>query len=323
MLTKTNIYIKITAIFLALYAFLTLNLCCATRDKSIHKITNNKELKYEPSGIAKIKSGNSDLFLILNDKETDEALYEYLYNDKFNRLLPQKDLFNPFLKISDPEIHKVKWEGITSNNSTSYLLSNTGDIFRLKSANNNKLLLDYCPEISHSIKSISKFIKAEGIALAPNGDKLLVGLRNRDSKDVFVAELYQLDLGQTKTEAELILKIQNLYDKEGISSIEYDNYHNIYLLLTSIELEGDRKEDVSGYLWALTLDPDNNIPRAVRILKLSHKPEGVAVTSTGDIIIVFDDDANRKAAFNLKQNESCYQVVPEKIFSRKVKESRL
>lgn len=104
-------------------------------------------------------------------------------------------------------------------------------------------------------------------------------------------------------------------ENEGISSIEYDEFHNVILVLTSIELEGNTKEDVSGYLWAVSVDLDNVYSR---IFKFDHKPEGVAVSKEGDIIVVVDDDGRRKDPFGLKQNESCYIAIPEKMFSEKI-----
>lgn len=314
---KSIIYCKIITVIFLLNLCLFFSLSCTAQKR--YNITNNKEIKFEPSGFTKVSTEKNDTFLLVNDKELNYGLYAYTYNIKSRLLIPKKVRFNQALYISETVLSKIKWEGITGNNYDIYLLSNTGDIFRTKSDDQEKFLLTFCPEPSNAIKRISAYIKTEGIAVTPDNKSLLVGLRCRDSETNYVAEVYKIDLTKEKPTAELVLRIKDLFDHEGISSIEYDNYHNLFLFLTSVELEGDSKDSVAGYLWISSPDFKN----AFRILRFDHKPEGIAASSNGDIIIVFDDDANRKDSFGLKQNESLCQVFPEKIFSDRIKGIKL
>ena len=121
------------------------------------------------------------------------------------------------------------------------------------------------------------------------------------------------------------LKIPEITEPLGISSIAFDPVRDGIWILTSYEIEAT-DEGLGGYLWFTSrseLINDSSVPpRLIRTpsgapLHFAHKSEGLAVLEDGRLFIVHDDDrvTGRKVVedsnrqFSRKLNESFYSVV--------------
>ena len=153
------------------------------------------------------------------------------------------------------------------------------------------------------------YFKVEGIAAIP-GDRLLFGIREVGVKyDDFgyavkiIAVSYRIVDGTLSLgdDFELIYDFDpgeqsKISQTVGLSSIEYDTYHDRLYLLTSFET-GETDEGLGGYLWTLPLDGLNDGQPATLVTKASgdpllfaHKSEGITVLSANLLLVVHDDD---------------------------------
>ena len=173
--------------------------------------------------------------------------------------------------------------------------------------------------------------KVEALALSPEEDRLLFGVRamGPDFMDpAFRVAILSYRLDALTEEPELVLNIDLSPDTllgrpEGISSLEYVESLKSYLLLTSFEDPRDIPaiEQTGAHLWVIPGDlAALSAPVAWRDLprrELHRKAEGVAAVSRDGLkaLIVFDDDAARKSdtgeqgMFKLAPNEAVFSVV--------------
>lgn len=179
------------------------------------------------------------------------------------------------------------------------------------------------------------YFKVEGIAVIP-GQKLLLGIReagadyrNFSYTARIIAAPYSIKDGQLELgDFELIYDFDPsaealIPEDTGLSSIEYDQYHDRLYLLTSFELD-ESDEAMGGYLWVLPMDDlragkppslvmkDSNHP-----LLFAHKPEGVAVLGDNRVMVVHDDDrtlgreivTNPSTQFSKGAHQAAYTLV--------------
>lgn len=155
------------------------------------------------------------------------------------------------------------------------------------------------------------YYKIEGLAAIPGGQGdglLLFGVREAgDAHDDFVylsavvGAHYRLTADGN---LEFIEELRELYSFDpdahpavkhacGLSSLEYDPYHNRLFLLTSFETE----EAIGGYLWVLTLEdfvagvpPEMVTLESGEPLEFEHKAEGLAVLDEERMFVAYDND---------------------------------
>ena len=109
----------------------------------------------------------------------------------------------------------------------------------------------------------------------------------------------------------------------ALSGLAYDSFHNRLYLLTSYE-SAPTVEGIGGFLWTLSLEAleQKTPPVLVRnrqgnALSFGHKPEGIAVLSRKELLIVYDDDRvlgapglrKGEEIFYRKPNQAAYSVV--------------
>jgi hypothetical protein len=187
------------------------------------------------------------------------------------------------------------------------------------------------------------YFKIEGLAAIP-GNQLLFGIRELGaSYQIFDYAVMIISASYEIVDGQLLLSddYQLVYEYDptqelseygaftvGLSSIEYDRYHDRLYLLTSYEkgAEGEvRDEDIGAFLWFLPL---KNLKTGVApelVLKgsdstplmFAHKGEGVAVIDRRRVIIIHDDDRvlgrekieDPETQFSRQPHQAAYTIV--------------
>ncbi len=188
------------------------------------------------------------------------------------------------------------------------------------------------------------YFKLESITALPN-QKIILGVREfgkdykRDNFD-YVIKLIAVSYEIFEDEIILADDFQVIYDFDpteklagfdlpvGLSSIEYDKYHNRLYFLTSYEdntKDFIKDEDIGAFLWVLPLD-DLDGEKELQLvtykdsserLLFAHKAEGLAVINEKELLVVHDDDRvtgrrnikNHLTQFSKKPNEFAYSIV--------------
>jgi hypothetical protein len=103
---------------------------------------------------------------------------------------------------------------------------------------------------------------------------------------------------------------------EGLSDLQLDAGGDSFLLLTSHEGTRNNPEDHSGHLFRvpagvlLGAAPRAEVPLGAPLRSLRAKPEGLAVESSGAVIVVFDDDRDWKHLFaGYEQSDGLFTVI--------------
>ncbi len=160
------------------------------------------------------------------------------------------------------------------------------------------------------------YFKIEGLAAIP-GNQLLLGIRELGaSYEVFDYAVMIVSVSYEIVGGQLLLSddYQLVYEYDpteqlsehggmtvGLSSLEYDRYHDRLYLLTSYENETEAEvtdEDIGALLWLLPLENLKTGAAPELVLKgsdstplmFAHKGEGVAVIGGRRLIIIHDDD---------------------------------
>ena len=180
------------------------------------------------------------------------------------------------------------------------------------------------------------YFKVESVAVIP-GQQLLLGIRETGAnyRDFnYVAKIIAVPF--TITEDELILSgdFELIYEfdptaesmilqETGLSSIEYDQYHDRLYLLTSFEID-ETDEGMGGYLWVLPMEGLRAGRPPVLVLKnkgspllFAHKPEGLAVLGDNLVLVVHDDDrvlgrnvvSNPEVWFSRRAHQAVYTLI--------------
>ena len=180
------------------------------------------------------------------------------------------------------------------------------------------------------------YFKVESVAAIP-GQQLLIGIRETgaDYRDFsYTARIIAVPYTVAEHELALGDDFKLIYDfdplteamitrETGLSSIEYDKYHDRLYLLTSYEID-ESDEGMGGYLWVLPMqDFRAGKPPALVLredgspLLFSHKPEAVTVLGDNLVLVVHDDDrvlgsdviTNPETQFSRAANQAAYTVV--------------
>lgn len=159
------------------------------------------------------------------------------------------------------------------------------------------------------------YYKIEGLAAIPgrgDDDLLLFGVREKgqshddfDYVSLVVGAHYRIDDDNLQFTDKLRFFYQFDPDGDpqvdhrcGLSSLEYDPYHDRLFLLTSFETEDNQGgAQIGGYLWSVSLDDFYNQrpPRLVAgddgsPLIFEHKAEGLAVVDATRLFVAYDND---------------------------------
>jgi len=180
------------------------------------------------------------------------------------------------------------------------------------------------------------YFKVEGIAAIP-GRKLLFGIRETGADYrhfsytcSIVSVSYSIANGELTLGSDLELiyafdpsSIPLIRQPVGLSSIEYDPYHQRLYLLTSFETD-NTDEGMGGYLWVLPMaDLRAGKPPALVLRKpgspllFTHKPEGVTVLADNRVLVIHDDDrvlgrkhiTNAQTQFRKAANQAAYNLI--------------
>ncbi|UYG01504.1 hypothetical protein [Halomonas sp. GD1P12] len=83
----------------------------------------------------------------------------------------------------------------------------------------------------------------------------------------------------------------------GLSSLEYDPYHQRLFLLNSFEVVEQGQERIGGYLWSVSLEefyagkpPTLVTTPSGEALEFEHKAEGLAVLDRDRLFVAYDND---------------------------------
>ena len=149
------------------------------------------------------------------------------------------------------------------------------------------------------------YFKVEGLAAIPGG-KLLFGIREVGRKyDDFdyVVKVVSVSYTILNDEMKLEDNFELVYEYDpstvwlkhtiGLSSLEYDKYHDRLYMLTSFETDSE----IGGFLWELPMTKfyGRERPRLVKDqrgkpVKFTHKAEGISVIDNNRVIVINDDD---------------------------------
>jgi hypothetical protein len=187
------------------------------------------------------------------------------------------------------------------------------------------------------------YFKIEGLAAIP-GNQLLFGIRELGATyEVFDYAVMIISVSYEIVDGQLLLSddYQLVYDYNpteklsehggitvGLSSIEYDQYHDRLYLLTSYEKKSEGEitdEDIGAFLWFLPVKslktgvaPELVVKRPDSTpLLFAHKGEGVAVIDRSRVIIIHDDDRvlgrenieDPETQFSRQPHQAAYTIV--------------
>ncbi|HVT06807.1 MAG TPA: hypothetical protein VHO67_05100 [Polyangia bacterium] len=180
--------------------------------------------------------------------------------------------------------------------------------------------------------------RIEGMTSADIGSELLLGVHDlllpappgqtRPILKPTVAIVSMHRQGTRWVQPQIVFRTSDLDDgcrhQSGISDLSLRPNGLLYVL-TSVDLRdtatcSDRDSlplaevaQVRGALWRLDLTK----PRELRLLyRFAHKPTGITDIGDGSLLVVFDDDGQRKSpiwaprTFALEQNESVFSMLP-------------
>ncbi len=180
------------------------------------------------------------------------------------------------------------------------------------------------------------YFKVESVAVIP-GQTLLLGIReggadyeNFNYTARIIAVPYAIEEGLLTLTGEMQLVYEFdpsheplIMQETGLSSIEYDRYHDRLYLLTSFETS-ESDEGLGGYLWVLPMEdlltgkpPALVLKESGAPLLFAHKPEGVTVLGDNLVLVVHDDDRtlgrdsinNPETQFTRGPHQAAYSLV--------------
>jgi hypothetical protein len=172
-----------------------------------------------------------------------------------------------------------------------------------------------------------KWSKIEALALTPDEDALLLGVRAVGSS--FKAPEYRVlilrySLNHLQQTPQIVVDLETkplLGRSEGIAAMAYIPSTKQYLVVTSYEDDNQARpiDQIGAHIWFLPGDLSflghaSAWYKAAR-LRLKHKAEGIADLGDGRFLVVYDDDADRKAGTKLRdgylplrQNEAVFSI---------------
>ena len=172
-----------------------------------------------------------------------------------------------------------------------------------------------------------KWSKIEAIALTPDEDALLLGVRavgKSFKAPEFRVLILRYALKNTKQAPKIVVDLETkpfVGRSEGIAAMAYVPSTKQYLLVTSYEDDSQSRpvDQIGAHIWFLpsdlnALNQASTWQKAAR-LRLKHKAEGIADLGDGRYLVVYDDDADRKAGTQaregylpLRQNEAVFSI---------------
>lgn len=295
---------------------------------------HHSKARFEPSGVANLGRGH---VLVVNDK-ADAARFT-VWSD----LGRAAHIGAPRPKLAfDLDLDFTKLEDVSaSRRNPGWALAITSFEGHPDPSNDRLIQLFVDPasgsnfgrqvplfdpkSVTRSLKGeAGSYAKVEACAFSPDERQLFVGLRSvgpNHEGQKFGVTLLAYDAKRTGAPPSVVADVDLrpvLGRAEGISALEYAPRLGAWLLTTSYEGDGDHRSDVGGHLWVvpgglgMLARPEawKQLPR----FRLAHKPEGVTELDDGRVLIVFDDDDDRKdpkhpAKFDLARNEAAFAVL--------------
>jgi hypothetical protein len=239
------------------------------------------------------------------------------------------------------KLHSSKWDGY--NTLLSWPADKAEDVSIISSSSrsgvaSSRSLRDSFRKVLRSkhFPDGPAYFKIEGLAAIP-GNKLLFGFREiGESYRKFVYSIKIVSVSyELKGGAPILnddFKLLYHFDpprlgpggaEVGLSSLEYDRFHNRLYLLTSFEMN-ENDEGLGGYLWTLRLadlvagrPPSLVDKKDGRPLRFAHKAEGIAVIDKTHLFVVHDDDRvvgrekidDPESHFHRLPNQAAYSIV--------------
>lgn len=168
------------------------------------------------------------------------------------------------------------------------------------------------------------WFKIEALAVDPAGTKVLFGVRNvgesykapRDVALVVRCPLSENGVGAPEAVIPLSTAEALGGHVEGLSDLQLDPAGDSFLALTSHEETDDTPKGHSGHLFRipaavlLGAAAPARVPLGAPLREFRAKPEGLAVTPSGALVVVFDDDRNWKRLFaGYDQADGLFTVI--------------
>jgi hypothetical protein len=168
------------------------------------------------------------------------------------------------------------------------------------------------------------WFKIEAVAVDPTGTRILFGVRcvgeSYHAPTDVVLVVRCLFGGDRVGPPEAVIRFSTAEAlggrTEGLSDLQLDPAGDSFLALTSHEGSENTARRHSGHLFripaALLLGaaPPAPVPIGAPLRKFRAKPEGLAVTPSGALIVVFDDDRDWKRLFaGYEQSDGLFTVI--------------
>jgi hypothetical protein len=286
---------------------------------------------FEPSAAAFDPA--SGRVLVLSDKDT--TLYNYELSAAGLQLPPGERHLPLVLPAG---LQAAKLEGLTRLPSGEFLAVTAFD--RPDPSYRRLLRFAYMPGTSAVASPVAvdeasladtivaasglPWFKIEALAVDGTGRKLLLGVREVGQsyaapRDVVLVVRCPFDGGKVGAPEALIrfstaAALRGL--TEGLSDLQLDADGRSFLLLTSHESSQYSRDAHSGHLFRVPaerlLGPAPLAPVSLEtpLRGLQAKPEGLAVTSSGSLVVVFDDDRAWKHLFaGYEQSDGLFTVI--------------
>lgn len=292
-------------------------------------LVDRPEARFEPSGVAHLGKGR---VLVVNDKPDAPRLTVWGELDGRPARPFELDLDLDYRKLEDVTASRKHpgWAlAVTSfethpDERNDRLLQVFVNPDRGSSFGRQVPLYDPKAFLREQFGAARGYAKVEALALSPDERTLVVGLRSTGPDHAGAKRgvtLLAYDAARTDAAPQLIADVDlepMLGRAEGISALEYAPRLGAWLLTTSYEGPGDRAEDVGGHLWA--------VPGGLGMLtrperwaglerhRFGHKPEGVTELDDGRVLVVFDDDDDRKDPSDphklpLRRNQAWFELL--------------
>lgn len=316
-----------------------------TSQGAIRYSTFGRYIPFEPSSITRI--GYEPFFLVVDDKskQTPFSIFELTASGHLS------EVHRFHLSFGEKPLKLRKLEATTGAHRDKGLFYAMTAFDRPKPSYNRLVRFRLQAErdkkgnrrwSAHEVKALPIFSptrwaadhlqqpwsKAEALALSPEEDSLIVGLRASGphySQPNYHVILLRYDLARLDAPPTLLAKIdlQGIVGRsEGISALRYVPLRRQYLLTTSYEDDSrsPATAQVGGHLWLVDADlrlaasPERW--RSYYRIPLAHKPEGVDALGSSKAIVVYDDDGDRKSRdgdkgkFHLAPNEASFSILP-------------